>query len=93
MTYFTPEYLAYLQSPEWKALRVRKFAQVGRRCQKCRRWWHQLRPGEWLEVHHLHYRHLFHEALRDLQVLCNTCHAKETRRMRRNRSVRRFLRV
>jgi 5-methylcytosine-specific restriction endonuclease McrA len=93
LVYLSPEYRAYIASPAWQAVRQRKFAQVGRRCQKCRRWWHQLRRGEWLEVHHLTYDRLFHELLRDLQVLCNTCHAKETRRTRRNRAVRRFLRV
>lgn len=93
MTYLTAEYKAYIQSDAWRWMRRTKLAQVGRRCQKCRRWWHQLRPGEWLEVHHLTYARLFHERLSDLQVLCNTCHKKETRRTRRNRAVRRFLGV
>ena len=91
MPYFTPEYLAYIgppRSPAWEAKRQAKFRQVGQRCQKCRRWKHQLGPGEWLEVHHLTYKRLFRERLSDLQVLCNTCHGRVTKRKRRQRKGR-----
>ena len=93
MTYLSPEYRAYINSPQWQEVRQRKLKQVGARCQKCGRYRSQLSRGEWLEVHHLTYKRLFHEWLRDLQVLCNTCHHKVTIRTRRIRAVRNFLGV
>jgi 5-methylcytosine-specific restriction endonuclease McrA len=97
MTYFSPEYRAYIgppRSPAWEAKRRKKLEQQGYRCERCKRHKTQLRRGlEWLEVHHRTYVRLGRERLSDLQVLCNTCHERVTRRTRRRRKVRRLLGV
>lgn len=85
MTYLSPEYKAYIASPEWQAMRQRKFRQVGKRCQDC-----GLEPGTgvWMHVHHLTYVRLGHELLRDLRVLCDgpmsrNCHDRAHEAKRR----------
>lgn len=92
MTWFSPEYLAYIDSPQWQAVRARKLAEVGERCQNCHSWRYELDPPRILQVHHLNYDQPFgQERMSDLQVLCVPCHEKATRRMRRNRRIRRWL--
>lgn len=86
-------YDAYLRSPQWAAFREHAFQYHGRRCAQCRRRAGQLKAGEWLEIDHLTYERVGEELLRDVQVLCNTCHKKKTGRDRRRRKVRRWLRV
>ena len=86
-------YADYLASPQWHAFRQRAFKFHGRRCARCRRRERQLEPFEWLEIDHLTYERVGQELLSDVQVLCNTCHAKKTRQSRRRRVVRRWLRV
>ena len=87
MTYLSPEYRAYMHSPEWQEVRRRKFDQVGERCQRCGKWRHQLESPRILQVHHKTYKRLFHEWLSDLEVLCVPCHEIKTRRMRMRRQV------
>lgn len=58
---------AYMESPEWREVRERKFRQVGRACENCG-------SVEHLQVHHLTYANLYRENLCDLQVLCDSCH-------------------
>jgi hypothetical protein len=60
----------YMASPEWKAVRKQKLAEVGHRCQGCD-------GTKRLEVHHLTYERLGHERMEDLMVLCHFCHAVE----------------
>ena len=88
MTWFTPEYLAYLESAEWHTLRQRKLAQAGYKCQNCGS--RRRDRGSWLEVNHLTYDRLFRERLSDLNVLCNGpeskhCHDRYTARTRARR--------
>lgn len=60
----SPEYRAYLGSPEWDAVR-KQHRQP--RCAACG-------SSDKLHVHHLHYRTLKHEQARDLVTLCDLCH-------------------
>jgi 5-methylcytosine-specific restriction endonuclease McrA len=62
-------YRRYLASPAWQRKRRAALRKAGQRCQACR-------AGGALEVHHMHYRTLGHESLRDLRVLCHPCHVR-----------------
>src|SRR5262249_8716042 len=62
-----PEYLKYLNSPEWKALRDAVIKRCQGICERCKKYLVD-------EVHHLTYDRLYHEALEDLQGLCEPCH-------------------
>lgn len=64
---FSPEYLSYIQSSYWFFKREEAFIYHGRKCKKCN-------STKQLEVHHLTYRRLGHERMRDLMVLCKQCH-------------------
>lgn len=61
------EYIAYMNSPEWKSVRQKAFVAHGRKCQCCG-------ATKNLEVHHRHYDTLGHERVEDLEVLCVACH-------------------
>lgn len=61
-------YELYLKSEKWKRIRIRKFKQVGRKCEKCG-------SKKGLQCHHLNYERLGKEKLNDLQILCTDCHA------------------
>jgi hypothetical protein len=63
----SPRYLAYLQSPEWKARRTAVLKRCGGNCERCRRYLVD-------EVHHLTYARVYHELTEDLQGLCKPCH-------------------
>lgn len=64
------KYYKYLKSVKWKKLRLRLFKSRGRKCERC---------GETkrLHVHHKTYIRIFKEHLKDLEVLCHTCHRSE----------------
>jgi len=63
-------YLAYLNTPEWRAKRTRKLHQSGWRCSAC--------GGKRdLQVHHVTYERLGCELDEDLRVLCADCHERE----------------
>ncbi len=62
-------YNAYLQSPEWAALRAFVITRDGGRCQRC--------PSPGAHVHHLTYERVTEEALGDLLLLCVPCHDLE----------------
>jgi hypothetical protein len=67
------DYRDYLLSSDWRARRQRRLDQAEYRCEygtdvgRCC-------SIDGLEVHHLHYRNLGHEADKDLQVLCRFHH-------------------
>jgi 5-methylcytosine-specific restriction endonuclease McrA len=70
---YKEKYRLYLtQSPRWKKVRYAKLIESEFRCERCERSYDQ---GIRLEVHHKTYARVFHEALEDLEVLCNECHA------------------
>jgi hypothetical protein len=60
----------YLRSEDWKNLRLAKIAHKGSKCSLC--WSVQTSP----DVHHVNYRNLHDVGLKDLRVLCRTCHDK-----------------
>lgn len=82
----SPEYRAYLRSERWQELRLLVLLRDDHRCRQCG-------AIDRLEVHHLTYERLYHEALSDVVTLCRTCHrdadkgrqaqTKEDRRRRR----------
>lgn len=63
-----PRYQAYLESPEWKALRKAVLKRCGKICERCHRYLVD-------NVHHLTYERVYHELLEDLQGLCRPCHS------------------
>jgi len=64
----SPEYRAYLDSPQWRAKRHRILSVRGHRCEVCRH-------GDRLSMHHLTYARLYDELDSDLLVVCESCHA------------------
>ena len=61
------QYLTYLKSDHWFALRRDALLTYGRRCDNC----HNTKR---LHVHHRSYRQLFDCSVADLQILCEVCH-------------------
>jgi 5-methylcytosine-specific restriction endonuclease McrA len=60
-------YGAYLKSPEWAERRRRVLARAEGRCERCG---HERAT----QVHHLTYRRVGAEWLKDLLAICNACH-------------------
>lgn len=60
-------YKQYILSSAWKYKRLRILKRADNKCEKCGY------SGR-LQVHHLTYKHLFHEPLKDLIALCPDCH-------------------
>lgn len=61
------EYIAYLQSPEWKERRALLLQKYHHRCQVCN-------GVQQLQLHHRTYERLGNEHMEDLTVLCRECH-------------------
>lgn len=61
-------YPAYIKSYQWRKKREYALKTLGVKCQRCGT---QENP---LEVHHKHYKTLYHEKLEDVAVLCGGCH-------------------
>lgn len=74
------DYLLYLRSLTWRALRVRLIARAGGSCEHCGRDFLVV-----LDVHHRTYDRLGCELDRDLEVLCRSCHEIADRARRRRR--------
>ena len=68
MRQFSPEYLRYLKSSEWRKKADSRLAFDGGKCQVCGK--------KATEVHHLTYDRLGHEELSDIVSLCKPCHKK-----------------
>lgn len=60
-------YKLYIRSERWVVIRERLFKQRGKKCELCK-------SKRNIIVHHLTYEHVTRELLRDLQVLCQSCH-------------------
>ena len=71
----------YLKSDHWKELRSRKYAEVGRQCERCRKP-HRKR----LEVHHDEYLDFFDVRTCDLRVLCDLCHEEVHREIAKSKN-------
>jgi len=63
------EYYEYLNSPQWKEKRRTALDFYGRNCCLCGYKHH-------LQVHHRNYTSVLHEDMKDLIVLCETCHER-----------------
>lgn len=60
-------YRKYLKSESWQVKRLFAFKAAKHKCQRC--------GGiKKLEVHHKNYECLYHERLKDVEVLCAKCH-------------------
>jgi len=79
---FSPKYTLYIQSPQWKARRLKILDFVRHRCQFCGE------QSSRLEVHHNNYENLGHEKYSDLVVLCWYCHFMLTWAIRLRRLFR-----
>ncbi len=66
---FKEKYEQYLQTYQWKALRVKKANSVKYRCELCGK----EKVGRY-EIHHKTYARFMHERLSDLMFLCVDCH-------------------
>ncbi len=77
MQHLTKQYREYLGSLQWHAKREAALLRSGHKCERCG-------ANKGLEVHHKHYRTLFHEQPEDLEVLCFPCHGPADERRRRN---------
>lgn len=66
---FRSNYEAYINSPEWKTLRLKILERDNFICQIC--------GSAAEEVHHLTYKHLGHEFYFELISLCEKCHQTE----------------
>jgi hypothetical protein len=69
----SPEYDAYIGSPEWEVRRAAAMKKANNICERCGV---SFEPKE-LDVHHLTYDRLGHEWPSDLKVVCRRCHPAE----------------
>ena len=73
--YSPKTYNEYLKTNHWKSRKFKKLWQVNGQCQECG-------DKTGLQVHHVRYKDnngnsvLYRERMRDLIVLCDTCHKK-----------------
>jgi 5-methylcytosine-specific restriction endonuclease McrA len=61
------QYVRYMNSPEWRALRKKVLRRDEGACVDCS-------SGEALQIHHLTYARFGAEQLEDLVTLCDGCH-------------------
>lgn len=61
------EYYQYLRTPQWKLFRQLALDTLGHECGKCGN------KNE-LQVHHKHYKNIFQENIKDVMILCASCH-------------------
>lgn len=66
-------YSTYIKSYAWRKKRDVAFKKLGRKCQNCGI--ENIR----LDVHHKHYKTLYHERIQDIEILCEKCHKKADR--------------
>jgi hypothetical protein len=67
--HLSPEYQAYMRSPQWDRLKRLVWNRAGGRCERCGR------LGGQLDVHHKTYEHFRCERLNELELLCREpCH-------------------
>lgn len=66
------DYHSYIASREWEIKSYYTKQAAGWRCEKCKK------PGNktTLHLHHKHYKTLYKERRKDVEVLCEGCHAK-----------------
>ena len=79
---YSPEYKAYLKSPEWQKKRQQRLEIDNYECCFCG-------TKDDLQVHHKRYDNLGHEPMEDLATFCHGCHEAGHKALRRRRSRRR----
>lgn len=67
MKKLSEEYINYIKSNAWNAKRIEAFRHYGNRCYYCDR-------RKNLHIHHLNYKNLGDENIKDLRVVCEVCH-------------------
>jgi 5-methylcytosine-specific restriction endonuclease McrA len=77
----SPEYLEYLQSPQWARTRAAVFQRDRKICQGCLK-------VQATEVHHLTYKHVYSEFMFELVSLCSDCHDRIHGRPQAKREAR-----
>lgn len=75
------EHVRNQQTKRYSELRNAALATAGYRCERCGH-----KGG--LELHHKHYATLGNERLTDVEMLCRTCHERETQRQQAYRRAR-----
>ena len=65
-------YQAYLKSPKWQALRLKRLEIDNYKCQSC----FKSLTVSTAHVHHITYKRLRNEKLSDLATVCYKCHMK-----------------
>jgi hypothetical protein len=88
-TYLGPKsafvgYQAYIKSNDWRKKREYALKILGCVCRRCET------TDVPLQVHHKHYRTLYHERLEDVIVLCTPCHETTHRIIKREREERAY---
>jgi phage terminase large subunit GpA-like protein len=78
------EYKAYLQSSQWKSIRESILKRDKGRCVKCN-------SSKQLNIHHLHYKNIFHEKEDDLITLCEACHRKEHKKPKKKSNAKKIM--
>lgn len=63
------DYYEYIRSKKWKDFRDQALTYYGHNCASCGN-------KSDLQVHHKHYKTLFREEIKDVMILCETCHRK-----------------
>jgi hypothetical protein len=66
----SPEYIAYIESDNWRKKRIEAINWHGSACKACGR-----TPIK-IDIHHLSYAHFTDEPVEDLMPLCRVCHDK-----------------
>lgn len=61
------QYYKYIRSVEWSLKRKEALSHHGSKCKACG-------SNERLEVHHLTYERFGNELMKDLMILCRSCH-------------------
>jgi len=67
---YKQSYSNYLESKQWSNIRKMILMRAKWSCEKCDSMGH-------LDVHHLNYKTVFNESLKDLVLLCRSCHSKQ----------------
>lgn len=78
------KYIEYLNSQEWKSLRLRIIRERGYKCERCP---FKSLNTKGLQLHHKTYRNLFNEKDEDLEVLCAACHKTHHSKQSGNKKI------
>lgn len=77
-------YKTYIQSYAWRKKRDYALKVLGEKCQECDK------ADVFLQVHHKHYKTLYHERLEDVKILCKPCHDSTHKQIDIKREEKRY---